>query len=119
VRVIWTPEAVQDRVDIWDYIAADNAHAAALIDELFSDAAARLADHPRMGKPGMIPGTRELFPPKIIGCCTKSAVKRCGFWLRFMRPANGRPFRNSRSPAAVAIANGSLTGFAVGSLPSS
>jgi len=24
VKVIWTPEAEQDRADIWDYIEADN-----------------------------------------------------------------------------------------------
>lgn len=25
--VVWTPEAEQDRADIWDYIAADNPRA--------------------------------------------------------------------------------------------
>ncbi|MHB1321989.1 MAG: type II toxin-antitoxin system RelE/ParE family toxin [Acidithiobacillus ferrivorans] len=62
MRVIWTPEAEQDRTDVWDYIAANNPHAAARMDELFSDAAARLAEHPKLGKPGKIPGTRELIP---------------------------------------------------------
>ncbi|MFT0533547.1 type II toxin-antitoxin system RelE/ParE family toxin [Castellaniella hirudinis] len=60
--VIWTPEAERDRVDIWDYIAADNPSAAIRMDELFSDAAARLAAHPKMGKAGQIAGTRELIP---------------------------------------------------------
>jgi addiction module RelE/StbE family toxin len=62
VRVIWTPEALQDRADIWDYIAADNPRAAVHMDELFSAAAGRLADHPRVGRPGKIEGTRELVP---------------------------------------------------------
>lgn len=62
MRVIWTPEAQQDRAEIWDYIAGDNPRAAARMDELFSDAAARLAEHPLLGKPGIIPGTRELIP---------------------------------------------------------
>ena len=62
MRVIWTPEAQQDRAEVWDYIAADNPHAAARMDELFSDAAARLAEHPKRGTPGKIPGTRELIP---------------------------------------------------------
>ena len=60
--VVWTPEAEQDRADIWDYIAADNPGAAVRMDELFSDAAARLAAHPKMGKAGKIAGTRELIP---------------------------------------------------------
>ena len=62
MRVIWTPEAEQDRVDVWDYIAADNPHAATRMDELFSEAATRLAEHPNLGTPGKIPGTRELIP---------------------------------------------------------
>ena len=33
--------------------------AAVRMDELFSDAAARLADHPKLGRPGKISGTRE------------------------------------------------------------
>jgi toxin ParE1/3/4 len=61
LRVIWTPEALQDRTDIWDHIAADNSSAAARMDELFSDAAARLAEHPKLGRPGTIAGTRELI----------------------------------------------------------
>ena len=32
------------------------------MDELFSEAAARLAEHPKLGKQGEIPGTRELIP---------------------------------------------------------
>jgi addiction module RelE/StbE family toxin len=62
VRVIWTPQAQQDRADVWDYIAADNPSAAARMDELFSDAAQRLADHPKLGRAGKIQGTRELIP---------------------------------------------------------
>ena len=62
MRVIWTPEAEQDRADVWGYIATDNPHAAARMDELFSEAVARLAEHPKLGTPGKIPGTRELIP---------------------------------------------------------
>jgi addiction module RelE/StbE family toxin len=62
VIVIWTPEAERDRADIWDYIAADNPDAAVQMDTLFSDAAARLVAHPKLGKAGEIQGTRELIP---------------------------------------------------------
>lgn len=60
MRVIWTPEASQDRTDIWNHISNENVAAAIRMDELFSNAAERLATHPLMGKPGLIPGTREL-----------------------------------------------------------
>jgi len=62
VRVVWAPEAQQDRADIWDYIAAANPPAAAQMDALFSAAAASLAEHARLGPPGKISGTRELIP---------------------------------------------------------
>lgn len=62
MRVLWTPEALQDRADVWDYIAADNPRAAARMDALFSQAAARLTEHPQLGRPGKIAGTRELIP---------------------------------------------------------
>lgn len=61
MKVVWTPEAEHDRADIWDYIAADNPGAAVHMDGLFSEAAARLAAHPKLGKVGEIPGTRELI----------------------------------------------------------
>jgi plasmid stabilization system protein ParE len=51
VNVVWTPEAQQDRIDICDYIAAENPPAAASMDKLFSDAVARLANYPMLGQP--------------------------------------------------------------------
>ena len=62
MRVIWTPEALQDRVDVWDYIAAENPQAAARMDERFSQAASTLMANPRIGRPGIIPSTLELIP---------------------------------------------------------
>lgn len=62
MKVRWTPEAERDREAVWDYIAADNPAAAARMDELFSRAAALLADQPKLGRAGQIKGTRELIP---------------------------------------------------------
>ena len=62
MRVIWTPEAEQDRVDIWNYVSEDKPGAAVQLDTLFSDAANSLAALPALGRPGKIPGTRELLP---------------------------------------------------------
>lgn len=56
MQVIWTPEALQDRLDIWEYIATDNPRAAVHMDELFS------ADFPDKGRLGAVAGTRELIP---------------------------------------------------------
>lgn len=62
MRVVWTPQAEQDRFDIWESIAGDNPGAAARMDEFFSDAAARLGEYPELGRPGVISGTHELIP---------------------------------------------------------
>lgn len=60
--VVWSAEAQQDRAAIWDYIAADNPVAAVEMDSLFSNAAARLETHPKIGRAGAIAGTLELVP---------------------------------------------------------
>ena len=56
------PEAEQDRLDIREFISNDNPQAALRMDILFSEAVTRLAEHPRMGRRGEVPGTRELIP---------------------------------------------------------
>lgn len=62
MRVQWTLAAEQDRADIIDFIAQDNPLAAVRMDEVFAAAAGRLAEHPLAGRPGQVPGTRELIP---------------------------------------------------------
>lgn len=62
MKVIWTPEAETERREIGDYIALDNPRAAVRIDLLFETAILKLADFPRIGRPGTIYGTRELLP---------------------------------------------------------
>ena len=60
MKLGWTPEAIADRDAIFDYIEADNPAAAAALDELFSEKAERLTDHPKLGRPGRVEVTREL-----------------------------------------------------------
>lgn len=62
MRVLWTLSAEQDRADIVDFIAQDNPLAAIRMDETFSAAVGRLAEHLLLGRAGQIPGTRELIP---------------------------------------------------------
>ena len=60
MELFWTPEAIQDRSEIYDYIEADNPVAALTLDELFAEKARYLVDHPGLGRPGRVAGTREL-----------------------------------------------------------
>jgi toxin ParE1/3/4 len=62
MKVFWASAAEQDRAAIIDYIGQDNPLAAIRMDELFAEAAGHLAEHPLLGKTGLIPGTRELIP---------------------------------------------------------
>jgi toxin ParE1/3/4 len=60
VKLIWSDDAIQERNDILEFISADNPVAALTMDELFSERARNLLDFPDMGRPGMLPETREL-----------------------------------------------------------
>lgn len=58
--LFWTPDAVQDRHDIYDYIETDRPAAAYHLDESFSDKASVLTRYSELGRAGRVPGTREL-----------------------------------------------------------
>ena len=60
MKLVWTRPAREDRKAIREYIAADNPSAALDLDEPLSEKAARLVDHPGLGRPGRLQGTREL-----------------------------------------------------------
>lgn len=60
MKVDWSPEAFEARVAIFDRIATDSVNAAVDMDEAFSAAAENLAVFPNLGKPGEVPGTRDL-----------------------------------------------------------
>lgn len=81
MRVFWTPEAEQDRDDVWNQIASDNPAAAAQLDERFSEATARLADFPLHGRAGTVPGTRELVPHESYRLVYEIDVVEDTMWI--------------------------------------
>jgi plasmid stabilization system protein ParE len=60
MALFWTPEAIADREGIYDYIEAGKPAAALSLDELFSEKAWLLINHPGLGRQGRVTGTREL-----------------------------------------------------------
>lgn len=56
----WTEPAIADRMAIYDYLETKNPAAAIEIDSLISATATRLSQNPSSGKPGRVPGTREM-----------------------------------------------------------
>jgi len=59
--LVWTLEALQDRDAIYDYSEADNPAAALAFDKRFAEKAARLVDHPALGRRGRVAYTREMI----------------------------------------------------------
>ena len=60
IELLWTPEAIRDREDIYDHIEEDNSLAALALDDLIAERTAMLQDFPRMGRGGRVPDTYEL-----------------------------------------------------------
>jgi toxin ParE1/3/4 len=63
MKIVWTVQAIQDLLQIREYIGRENKRAAAKIARRLQTAAARLADHAEIGRPGRVGSTRELIVP--------------------------------------------------------
>jgi toxin ParE1/3/4 len=62
---IWAPEAIDDLASLRVFIAEDNPAAAQrVIFHILHNVESLLSKHPEMGRPGRVPGTRELVIPK-------------------------------------------------------
>ena len=60
MRLIWSDDAIQERNGIFAFISADNLVAAVAIDQILSERARNLLEFPNIGRPGILPDTREL-----------------------------------------------------------
>ena len=60
MRVRWLRTALRNLDDEATFIAADDPAAARLVVARVLEAVAQLADQPGLGRPGRVPGTREL-----------------------------------------------------------
>ena len=65
MNIIWSPEAIQDLISIRAYIAEESpAGARRIVLRILHDVERLLPDNPHMGRPGRVPGTRELVIPQ-------------------------------------------------------
>jgi toxin ParE1/3/4 len=64
MRVVLSPQAREDLRQIFLYIAEDNPLAARLVLTRIRERIEELRDHPHSGRPGRVPGTRELVIAK-------------------------------------------------------
>ena len=77
--VVWLPRAIKDRDAQIDYIAQDNPRAAVSQGDRIHEQVDQLLDHPEMGRPGRVEGTRELVissTPFIVVYRYKPGAKR-------------------------------------------
>ena len=62
--VRWLRTALRNLDDEITYIASDDPKASRLVLRRITDAVSLLGAQPSMGRPGRVPGTRELLVPK-------------------------------------------------------
>jgi toxin ParE1/3/4 len=73
LNISWTRIAVQDLRAVWDFVGSDNEAAADKIIRRIFSAIEQLQRHPSLGRPGRVPGTRELViigTPYIVSYCS-------------------------------------------------
>jgi plasmid stabilization system protein ParE len=79
VRLEWSRFALADRVQILDYIAADNSGGAVKVDERISKKLGNLIQFPNMGRLDRVEGTCELVisgTPYIAAYCIADEAVR-------------------------------------------
>ena len=65
MKIVWSPEAVEDLVSLRAYIAEDNPAATRHVVLLVIESIEQLLpDNPQIGRAGRVPGTRELGIPR-------------------------------------------------------
>ena len=77
MNLIWSPQSIEDRKQIYAFIAEHDPRAADELDGLFSKQANSLLTFPEMGKPGRVPATRELVAHKhyiLVYACTGNTI---------------------------------------------
>jgi toxin ParE1/3/4 len=64
MNIVWSPEAIQDLISLRAYIAEESpAGARRIVLRILYDVEHLLPDNPHIGRPGRVPGTRELVIP--------------------------------------------------------
>jgi toxin ParE1/3/4 len=89
VRVRWLRRALRNLEEEADYIARDDPQAAAQVERIAASVDL-LATHPGLGRPGRVPGTRELIvtgAPYIVPYRVRDDTVEI---LRVIRPSTTR-----------------------------
>ena len=65
MTLVWSPEAIEDLASLRAYIEQDDPAAAQrVVLRIIHSVEDLLSENPEMGRPGRVPGTRELVVPR-------------------------------------------------------
>lgn len=65
MNVVWSPEAIADLLSLRAYLVQENPDAAQrIVARILRDVENLLPGNPHIGRPGRVPGTRELVVPR-------------------------------------------------------
>ena len=60
MRIVWSPQAREDLISLFTYVTEDNLQAAKKLRDLILSKVELLTNMPHLGRPGRVPGTKEL-----------------------------------------------------------
>ena len=63
MKLVWSPQARRGLREIYLHILPEDPAAARVLHARIRESVLRLAETPHMGRPGRVPGTRELMVP--------------------------------------------------------
>ena len=63
MKVLWSRRAIRHLIALRNLVAKDSEQNAAEVAKRILDAVELLPSHPALGRPGRLPGTRELIVP--------------------------------------------------------
>jgi addiction module RelE/StbE family toxin len=61
MRIVWSPEAREDLLSLFSYVAGDDLKAAKKLRKVILSKIELLAKAPHIGRSGRVPGTKELI----------------------------------------------------------
>ncbi len=86
MRLRWTQEAIHDLTAIRDHIAQDRPEAARKVASRILEAVDHLEQFPESGRPGRVPGTRELV---VTGTPYQVPYRIEGDFIELLRVLHG------------------------------
>lgn len=60
MRIVWSLQAREDLLSLFSFVAGENLQAAKRLRDAILSRVALLAEAPHIGRPGRVPGTKEL-----------------------------------------------------------